>query len=134
MRIWKIWDSVYVWIEVYANTHSNRLYVLKCGCIKSNDVVTLLNTWTCFTHFNHRYLWFKSSHHSSMVSMVACYRRGPGFKLRKGDNFKYFWLKWKFEYHHSVGLWASWTSIRKAAHRSIENCKLENVWWLKYRP
>ena len=38
----------------------------------------------------------KSSCHSSMVSTAACYRGGPGFKSRQGQEFINFWLKRKF--------------------------------------
>ena len=37
-----------------------------------------------------------SSRHSSMVSMAACYQRGPGFKSRQGQEFINFWIKRKF--------------------------------------
>ena len=45
-----------------------------------------------------------------MVSTVACYRWGPGFKYRQERELIYFLLKrkfnlFKFEYHHCVGLW-----------------------------
>ena len=42
----------------------------------------------------------------------------PGSNLGKGYNLIHFWLKrkfnqFKFEKHHSVGLWTNWTSIHK---------------------
>ena len=54
-----------------------------------------------------------------MVSTVACYRWGPEFKSRQERELIYFLLKrkfnlFKFEYHHSVGLWTEHNNVSNA--------------------
>ena len=94
-------------IEFYTNLSVlNNLFVQKfffrvldLFCYKTNEInkddknlsFLTMGRSSCNTHFppmlGNQTLSTLSSHHSSMVSMAACYRRDPGFKSQQEREF-----------------------------------------------
>ena len=105
---WKICDTGHLWREKYLKINCGSCLIrgLNYTWGQQSNILSVKSlhfnlTRSADYELNVTFIWITSfqmlsSRHSSMVSMVACYRRGPSFKSRQGRENINFWLKRKF--------------------------------------